>query len=481
MSKDQHIDSVTASVSIEHIDAIVETRGRFAAGITGGGGGRKGESIPQVNQDETGDKIFYWGSDNLFPQNTYEKYIRKDDVIPPLLKWKVDALFGGGLVYGVEFMDNGEHRFEQIMLPEIEDWLERTDIDLYLSEAAHDRYAYANFFPKLIPDSSGTGKIQELYAEDATFCRMGKQDEKTGRIQQVMVNGDWTNKGEANAKSYIAIDRYGDVQEQIRKAAGGKKDIQMIMPMYYRVNGNVAYETPTWYGIKESGWLELSQLIPMAKKAKLENGATLRLHIELHPEYIKNKYPGYYNDAKTYTAEKRKKILSDEGKAVLEAISGADKAGKIFISGLYVNPHTNQSESLIKITELGSRKEGGDYLEDSQEADYHKIRAHNVPPVLYGSTPGAKNLAGSGSEGRVAMNHYIMLNFRDQKLMLHPLQVVSTANDWHKLALQELAARSVKYGRLVWRTKNYHIAKLEEGKEIKSDPNTDPNANNNNP
>lgn len=446
-----------AHSSNNKIAAVLSTEGYFPKASSTG---IKTNNIISIGDDTYSDKdMLHWGTDNLWPQNTY-KLIRKDDILPALIKWKTDVIYGGGLVYGIEFMQNDKRVFKELMIDEIDAWLEETDIDLYLNEAPRDFYSYGNFYPKLIP-SVNAKNIAYLYAQDAQTCRMGKQG-NNGHIHQVLTHGDWENASLAS-KTYPAVDRYGNVQKQI--AAMGQK--HFMLPMFLRINGNVAYETPTWYGIVEGGWLELSQQIPIFKKTKMANSAVLRLHIQINEKYFTDRYPGWNSDKKKYTPEKVQEILSTEATALLDSISGHDKAGKLLMSGFKITPD-GRTEEMIKITRLDNEKEGGDYIEDSQESDYKKIRAFNVPPVLYGSTPGAKNLAGSGSEGRVAMNHYIMTNFADQKRVLYPLQVIATRNNWHNLAKLAAGLKPTDSARLVFKTKNYHIAKLEEGKEIKT-------------
>lgn len=447
--------------SDKQIAALVTTNAYFPSAKASGTPTKTANTVQEGDETKVEDNLILWGDDNLWPQKTYA-LIRKDDILPALIKWKTDVIYAGGLVYGAEYMENGQRVFKELMIQPIEDWLECTDIDLYLNEAPRDMHSYGNFYPKFIPDASGK-TIKHLYVEDASTCRMGKQG-KNGHINQVGVHGDWAN-ADKPAKTYPAVDRYGDVQAQIEKL--DKK--HFIIPSFYRLNGNVAYELPTWYGLVEGGWLELSHQIPIFKKTKMANSAVIRLHVEINDKYFIKKYKGWGVDKEKYTEDKVKEILAEECKAILDSVSGHDKTGKIFMSGFEKTPG-GEEESMFKIHNLNDKNEGGDYIEDSQEVDYKKVRAFGVPATLFGVTPGSKTLAGSGSEGRVAMNHYIMTNFNDQKKILYPLQVVATRNNWHQLARDAAKIPEGQPCKLVFKARNHHIAKLEEGKEIKKAP-----------
>ena len=443
-------------VFAEHLDAVA-----VAFPMSKTGRDNSGNDVPNVVLEDDSAKFILWGKDNLWPQKAWEE-IESNDVAPAALDWKKRALISGGLIYGARYMEDGEEKFMQLMLDEVDDFLENSCINsLYLPASAHNIYAYKTFFPKLVFDRKSViefKRIKEIYSDDPHFCRMGKQG-KRGWITQVFTSGKFKDEpiSPDDLKPHPSIDRFGNIERQLREAK-----THMYFPMFNRLNGNVAYELPSWYGLKNSKWLELAKHIPIWKASLMSTAANIKYQFIIHPDYWELKYKDSWEKMKEEDRFKKKQA---EVKEVLKAITGNDKAGKAHFTEWMMGDNVD-GEPLpawtIKRIENGA-KQGGDYIEDSQEADFHIIRAFGVDPTLIGQTPGSKMGSGSGSDKRVAFNHYMLLCKPEQDAICEPLQWAAKFNGWHDLAKK---ASGRKDARLAFRFKNYHIAKLELGQEV---------------
>lgn len=413
---------------------------------------QSGNKTPVKKDDAAGYNFLPWGDDNLWPQNTWDD-IKTNDLAPSVIDWRARAMYGGGLIYGFEYVDDaGNEIFRRFQNKELEAWLLDTSINLYITEASHDHYTYGNIFPKLIKNNGGT-KINEIYAEDAQNCRMGRQSESNGWIKEVSVSANYRDSKEPQRK-YSAVDSYGPIQKQFEAAPG-----QFIYPLFRRINGNVAYEIPPYYSIISSKWMDFAKQIPIWKNAFMENASTLRWHIEIHEDYWSKKYKKWAEK----TEDEQVDLMRAEVEEFIDQMTGADAAGKGFMTTIMKNPNREKDPiSLWNITPLKPGKEGGEWLEDSQEADFHIMRAFGVDPTLIGQTPGAKMGSGSGSDKRVAFNQYVLMCKAHQDKILDPLQQIATFNKWHELARKESSQENAV---LRFRFKNYQVATLNTGTE----------------
>jgi hypothetical protein len=458
-------------------DVMVETEGNaiaiafpfsndLSARSAAQSNGTDGAKQPKVPDEYDSAKFILWGEDNMWPQKAW-KEIESNDVAPMVLDWKKRALISGGLIFGARYIEDGVEKFKQLMLDEVDTFLENSCVlTNYLPASAHNIYTYKSFFPYFVmnrANTPGQKKIKELYTEDPHHIRMGRQEGRLNHINKVWVSGRF---GESeidppDLKDHPAVDRYGNIDKQLRNAKS-----KIYYPIYTRINGNVAYEIPAWYGLKKSKWLELAKHIPIWKAALMANAASIKYQFIIHQSYWERKYKDSWEKM---TDEERHKKKREEIKNALKALTGTEKAGNALWTEQIFDELTDKYIPLWQIERIDNTKQGGDYIEDSQEADFHIIRAFGVDPTLIGQTPGAKMGAGSGSDKRVAFNHYMLLCKPEQDALLEPLHWAARFNGWHELAQKASGQSGAK---LTFRLRNYHIAKLELGQEVAPAENT---------
>jgi hypothetical protein len=84
---------------------------------------------------------------------------------------------------------------------------------------------------------------------------------------------------------------------------------------------------------------------------------------------------------------------------------------------------------MIKITKVGDEKEGGEYIEDSEEVSNIIASALLVHQSIYGPSPG-KNKTINGTEARelFIIKQAILKPFRDR--ILKPFYLTKAINKW---------------------------------------------------
>lgn len=406
--------------------------------------------------------VAYWGPGNDYPQQVV-KEVNDSDLLRPLIRKYSKTMIGQGLVYGTTTIDEvtGEEKMRPMRVMEIDRWLKRTNITKFLYESWVDWTTHGNVFAEFQMAYDGT--VAGVYAQDANRCRLGRKD-GNGRINHCYLSGKWAS-GVPDEKERIklaALDPDYDPAGQIR--AG--KFSRCIMPIRLLVDDNDYYGQAPWHGLITSGWLDVAKSIPKLKKYLMSNMMLIKYHIEIGSEYWAQEFPGW---DKLSDPEKKKK-KKDTVDAFSKWAAGMEKAGRTMMTGMLIDEVKKETyRSLWKVTPMKLEIPTGAYVEDSQEADFHIVRAF-MDPSLFGIAPGKdRNSAGSGSDKRIAHTHHLIDNYVEVEMVQSPLDVVAEVNGWHE-----------KYGNgqmLRFWNKSYHAATLDRTlSAITEKPQTQENA-----
>ncbi len=399
-------------------------------------------------------KIAIWGDDNLFPQRV-NKDVRKTTELASGLRWMANTLISGGLVYGtLEYDDDGKEKLKPVRDPDIEKWLRKTNIRRYLRESAYEFYKFWNAFARLRLSRDGK-MINEICAMESMFTRLGLQDDTTGAIKQAFVNANWDQSISADdplTLTYPLIDPYYDAVEITRAS----KDREFIYPICGVDSGNIYYQVAPWNSVRESGWLEVAQLIPSFKKNLLKNQYTIKYHFQLTSNYWAWRFPKW----DTMTEKERINAKIAVLKELDDFLKGEENAGKNIMSIADSDPVTKKIYPGLEILAIDDKIKTGTYIEDSQEAAWHIFDGLGIPESIKRS-PSKTVGGGSGSNTRVAYNIYITGSKPEQDLMLEPIDFCFEYNGFSK--------KYENKGGLVTWFRNYWVAKLDEGKETQQE------------
>lgn len=413
----------------------------------------KSDPRPKKTADPDGDTvnslIEEWGPENDYPQWIMRE-IADVTLIKPLLAWKAEALYGGGLAYGIETVEGGEEKFERKVIPEIEDWLEQSHIDTYLMEACTNFYYFYNIFPSLTLSRNGS-VVNFLTCKESTDARWGERDEK-GYLKKCYLSPDWEQHGALDPKTnkFDVLNPYYHTPENVKQDFKAK---EVIYPVSFPSPGRSYYQDAPWHVLVKS-WLPIARAIPDFKASMLKNQISVRYIVRV-PEWWWNKA---YPDFEEKTSEQKQKIMEEEHRKFDEFFTSKEKGRSMLTISRDEMQGTNYSQWEVDVVD--HKMEKATYIEDSQEADAHIFKNLAVDPTLFGNGAG-KGLdgGGSGSNKRVARNNYMIQTKPHQDLILKPLRYVARHNGWMKRYAPEGA-------RLKFYFKNYMIARLDSGSEV---------------
>lgn len=398
--------------------------------------------------DTVNDLIEEWGHQNDYPQWVMEQ-IADVTLIKPLLAWKAEALYGGGLAYGIEKVEEGEESFERIIDPIIEDWLEQSHIDQYLMEACTNFYYFYNIFPSLTLSNSGN-QVNFLTCKETTDARWGERD-KNGYLVKCYISPDWEQHSAMDPKTikFDVLNPYYHTPERVRESFAGQ---EVIYPVSFPSPGRSYYQEAPWHSLLTS-WLPIARAIPDYKASMLKNQISVRYIIRVPQWWWEERYPKF----KEETDQKKKEIMAEEHRKFDEFLASKEKGRSMLTISRDELQQTKYAKWEVDV--IDHKIEKGAYIEDSQEADAHIFKNLAVDPSLFGNGAG-KGLdgGGSGSNKRVARNNYMIQTKPHQDLILKPLRYVARHNGW--------VDKYAKQGRLKFYFKNYMIARLDSGSEV---------------
>jgi hypothetical protein len=367
---------------------------------------KKGFPSAPVVRDDTvalaGYQFAPWGSNNLYPQEVY-KAAKRSTIVPSAIKKQVELLVAAG--YRIVQVDYDSSNLEERpavggKVSEIHKFLERTNYNAYITEAANDLYWYANFFPEVVRVKD---KIVAVSAQEAMFSRFSKQNQY-GFIEKCYVSANWELLSSTIDKTVLeipVIDRYFDSAEDMR----GRKGDRFIYPVSFPSPGATFYQLAPWHSAIESKWLKFTNAIPSFKDAVLKNQMSIKYLVEIASQYWPAKYPNWHNWGEN---EQREKV--DEEKRSIELhLTGDENAMKAWFVATSLNSlDPTQAIRYINIQKIEGNIQDAIYNEDSQEGASHLLYSLGIPASLIGNTPGKGGMgAGSGSDVREHLNLYL--------------------------------------------------------------------------
>lgn len=399
------------------------------------------KAVKPINKDSTevDGEVAKWGADNLYPQNLY-KDIKKSSIVGPTLNWKARALYSGGLVYG-NYDDAG--KFQLATDDRVHSFLRKAKINrTYVLPAALNFYYFNNIFPETVL-SDDRSQVVNITCQKSSYCRFSRQNERTGLSEKVFISANWDKNPSKKDMLWLpTVDTDYDPEGFVQL----HKSRRFIYPVSYPSIDETYYSLAAWNSIRESGWYDVAQSIPAFKKAFYENGITIRYQLEIMDWYWTERYSDWEGLGDDDKVKRYKDTLKDFN----DHLTGKEKGFKTVMSMKKYNPDSGQIESAWTITPLKNDKLDVNAVAESQEASSHLLFALGVHPTLIGNTPGNKMGAGSGSDQRVAFNHYMSLCQSEQDLILEPLQFAFDYNGW---------PYTVKF-------RNSLIQRLDSGEEV---------------
>lgn len=372
-----------------------------------------------------------WGDDN---QRPYEVVAlrRKDEVMSTNVFTKILMGYGLGVMHtkpdGTPTTNEEVLRFFKYNRP-----------TRYLLEQETDMKHF--FFTLSVLHLSRDGsKIVKLRHLEASFTRLESANPDTGKIEHVFY-GDFQ---EGRTPDFTKIDTYelldpadplGDLEVRMGKLEGPDGKLQtptetreFVMMNFIPVPGNQYYPFPYSWAVFNSGWYDIKQLIAEGKKVKFKNGLVVKYQVEINSKYWDN----IFSSEGITDPEKMKERVNKEKENFKSFLTGMQNAGKVWFSGFYVAPD-GKEQSMVRINTINANaKEGGDWLDDTEEASNMECYADAMPPNMIGAVPGKSKATFSGTDKRETFTMIQALEVPIRQLILEPYFVIVNYNGWEE-------------------------------------------------
>ncbi len=333
----------------------------------------------------------------------------------------------------------GEVIFEEQLeseQPEIFDFLENNHIVRFFQDCGQDMTVLGDSFVEFSFDRKGE-KIVKIRQKEAAFSRISKQNETSGLVEYHGYSSYWSEKIPDDCIITPLLDRESPLYDlKIRmgllpdEKTGLKKvvsDRRFIVSLGLPTPGRFYYNKPYWWSIFTSGWYDFSCLIPHFKKALMQNEMVLKYEVSINEDFWGKLFKAEGITKPEEQAARKLAFL----KQLDEFLAGHKNAGKSFIKHFRYDKVKGVEMHDIIIKPIESCNKGGEYIEDSEEANNVICYAMGVHPSLQGASPG-KSKTINGTEARELFIIKQALTKPLRQALLLPLYIVKAMNGWDR-------------------------------------------------
>ena len=367
-----------------------------------------------------------WGADDDIPYRILDK-IEDDEVLSTCQQHTTKNCYGGGLAYR---LDDASEEVKK----DVRTFLMHNAMSSYFLGVCTD-IKYWGFAISVITLSKDAKRITNISRREAMYCRFAPY--KDGYSQYVYY-GYFRNQI-PNIKDVEKIpllnsdDPWGDLENRlaisdVAKALKKKPTSDRKFAIVSRVPtvDSTYYPIPYYASLFKGKWYDIKQLIALSKYSKLKNAASIKYIVEFNADF----WPKYFRTVGAVTEEAQTEAMNKYKQEVVDFLAGAENAGKTIFSGFYVNPGTGKEEPDVRINVLESKKEGGDWEADIQEAINMVCFTMGVHSNLVGSVPGKTQSNNSGSDKRELYTIAQELEKPTRDILLVPHQIICEFNKW---------------------------------------------------
>lgn len=275
-------------------------------------------------------------------------------------------------------------------------------------DASFCRFEYA--------PSTKSGNIEHVFFGD---FRIGHFDEQ--KIEVIPLLDFWDPLGDLEVRMGLRP----DPETGLFRFPTGQRKFAILSRM--PTPGLQYYPMPYYTSVFRDAWLDIYRLIGISKRFMIKNTSAPRIQIEVHEDYWDN----VCDNEMISDPDKRKERKEKEKRDIIEFVCGVENAGKALVSGYYIDPNGKENR-MVRVSTItdGSKKEGGNWSDDMQEAANALCFAFGVHPNLVGATPGKSQMNNSGSDKRelFTLKQAVEKAFHD--VMAKPYHVILHYNGW---------------------------------------------------
>lgn len=353
--------------------------------------------IDPTNEDLSAE-VVQWGSNNLYPQDFYNKKFLKNGAAVGGLNTLSSTTYGNGFnLYKKVKNKDGKVELQEELLEdhkEIDDFVENNNLDKYWIAKIKDLSLLEIAFTEWVITANGE-KIAKIVRHKAAHCRFQKMDE-SGRIPNVLINTDWSNANKSFTVAIPYFDKDMMTAAEIKAECKARKIFNFCTTSAYAFTDENYYPKAGWHAVDRNGWMEVANSVPEFKKYFFENQIHMKFIVYVSDFYFENFYKDEWDD---FDAEKRQKMREELATAIDEHMSGNKAGGRSLTSPIF--EEGGKFVKGIEVAPIDDKLKDGSYLPDASAANSEILFAMGVNPAIIGAgTPGGTNLAGSGSNIR---------------------------------------------------------------------------------
>lgn len=374
-----------------------------------------------------------FGADDMLPHKV-SKWVYDNMITSQCQQFNTICCYGQGL----RFVDRKEKK--DVDDPEISGFCLRNSLSECFLEQSNDMQMY-NFSVTCVILSRDGSRIASVRHKDACYCRFEyAPSTSSGKVEHVFF-GDF-RIGHFNEKRIEAIplldywDPLGDLEVRMGRRPDPATGLVHNKPTADRkfailsrmaTPGCQYYPVPYYSSVFRDSWYDIYRLIGIGKRFMIKNTSAPRVQIEVHEEYWDN----VCDNEGIQEEDKRRARKEQEKQNIIDFVCGVENAGKAIVTGYYIDPNGRENR-MVRIINLNdpSKKEGGNWSDDMQEAANALCFAYGVHPNLVGATPGKSQMNNSGSDKRELFTLKQALEKPYHDVMAKPYHVILHYNGW---------------------------------------------------
>lgn len=380
----------------------------------------------KITKNNGDSEICNWGDDNLYPVN-FERKFNKIGIAVGGLKVLKTAHFGTGFSLYKETPEGAEEDYVAVPFsayPDIYQFFRKVKIDLFYKDVIYDyeKWSWAPVEYLTSPDAS---KIISIKRHDTSWCRFEVPNEKTGIIENVIVNSDWENRKKEND---VKIDVFSQMLswEEIQAEVKKRKITRFVIPHMDTLSISKVYPLTDWHSSYRNGYMDIVIAIPELKKYMFENQLNFQYLVFIADDYFAHIYQDTWKDMSPEEKEAKRVELVNK---LDDKIAGNKGGGTSIISPFFRDKNTGELIKGIQIEVIKKDHTNGDFLLDASAANSEIGYPMGVDSCLLGAgIPGGKTQSGSGSDRREA---YTILCARMPSQHAVTLEIFFFIRDWN--------------------------------------------------
>ena len=349
---------------------------------------------------------------------------------------------------------------------EIEDFLERNNLlQTYLHLAA-DQILLGMCFPEIelqqtyidentsraVKTTAWKPKAVGLRYRPAHTTRLERMDEQN-RINYVYISNQWYDITVQKDGEDYKIDAIptlnpespaADLRRVLRETRNSnvtksKRPTRFVLPTQFPTPGRPYYPIPAWWSIFAGGIYEYAYTMIDDRATAKKNSNVIGRIIYIHNDYLMQMYNQNNCDTKDKKQQLRDQIYSE----INTFLKDKDNMGKPLVSFKFRdgNGNTTNAWEIVDV-ESNSKSTAEANQKELQEISSIIFFAMSLDSRLVGNTPGdASSHGGTDLRERYLLKQIQMSP--TQQLILYPLKVISSHNEWDRKHLRWTIKREV--------------------------------------